>query len=298
MFVHSVRTYGKIGDQIGGSVNWPIVISVSSLLVSVAALIGPPLYRRYRLRPKLLIHKSGFVQLHFSSYGPGMVLSGAVQAVNRQQFMTSLEVVVVHEASKEEHTLLWRILFLDPFNVEPGRQVKKDLAAGVMINPQQAYRYDVFFTDPVLEYGPIREIVDRVRREWVALMATMINQVHQESPEALAHMVTQAQETRNQMFLQFMQTETFAWAKEKLEGCFYWKPGLYSMTIKASTAEPNNIFPKSWRFEVSEDCVRSLRFNTEFALGDIAGLSWTVPPWSGCTLDYLEPAEKTPHKLR
>lgn len=249
------------------------------------ATVGAPLYRRFFQKPKLRFHKSARLHVLFGPYGPGLQLVGTVQAVNAQQFLSSLEAAVTHEASGEQHTLEWRILFPDAFLQEPGKTPKKDIPVGVMVNPQQAYRFQAFFNDPSIEDGSIREIQARLQKEWVSVLAGVVTRAHHDSPEAIAQLATHAGEVRNDAFRRFMETDTFAWAKAKLQGTFFWKPGMYRLSIQMRTAEPDNVFEQIWRFELSDEHIQTLLFNVEFSLGELAGLPNMI--YSGCTVDYF-----------
>jgi hypothetical protein len=221
----------------------------------------------------------------FGPYGPGLQLVGTVQAVNTQQFLSSVETVVTHESSGEQHTLEWRILFPDVFLREPGTPPKRDIPVGIMVNPQQAYRFQAFFVDPSIEDGPIREIQARLQNEWLSLLAGVVTEAHNDSPEAIAELATNADEVRKAAFLLLKGTEAFSWAKETLQGTFFWESGTYRLSIRLHSAEPNTFFEEIWRFELSDEHIRTLLLNAESSLGELAGLSNMF--YSGCTVDYL-----------
>ena len=106
-------------------------------------------------------------------------------------------------------------------------------------------------------------------------------------PEVIAQLATQADRTRQSVFTDFMRTPAYAEARETLSTCFPWKPGTYSLAVRMRTAEPDGVFASRWRFELTEDCVRRLRSNTDSALAELAGLPH--PIYSGCNADYLSP---------
>lgn len=192
--------------------------------------------------------------------------------------------------SPAENSIRWRgwILFPDVFLREPGSPPNKDIPVGVMVNPQQRYRFHAFFNNSRLEDGPIREVQSRLQKEWGALLAGVIIQAHNDSAEAIDQLVTHWDESRGTTFLQFMDTETFAWAKEKLQGTFFWKPGMYRLSIRSRADEPDNVFEDRWRFELSDEHIQMLLFNMEFSPGELASLPDMI--YSGCTVDYLSEA--------
>jgi hypothetical protein len=268
--------------------DWTLAIAVVSLVVSILVSVVPPLYRRFWQRPSLRFHRAGYIQVHFGPFGPGLMLAGSIQAVNCQQFLAVVDAVVRHEATKEERTFVWRILYPDPFNHEPGKPAKTDLPAGAMVNPQQAYRFNAFFSDPGIEEGPIRQIIDRFQHEWTDIIGQLLATMQDQPPEVIAQLSAQADRMRQVVFSDFARTQAYAEARETLSACFSWKPGTYSLVVRTRTAEPDNAFESRWRFEITEDCVQKLRWNTDLALAELAGLPH--PIYNGCTVDYLDPA--------
>ena len=266
--------------------NWTIVIAVLSLFVSLSGVAGPPLFQHFFRRAKLLIHNAGMIQLTFGPFGPGVSLIGSIQALHRPLFVTSVEILVVHQRSKEEHRMVWRLLFPDVFQTEPGTNVKRDIPTGVMVNPQQAYRFNAFFAESTVENYIVRPVADRVRRDWIALMTNTLQNFPDKSPETIAQLISDAKQVQKTLFLEFMKTETFQWSVENLESTCFWKEGAYLLTLCVHASETKNAFTRHWRFELDETCVRNLKANAEFAIAELAGL--TDLPWLGCTVDYLD----------
>jgi hypothetical protein len=263
------------------------IIALLALILTLLTTVIPFLYRQIILRPKVLIHKHGFIQLVFGPFGPGMLLVGSLQAIHRQVFVNSMDVVVKHETN-EEHKLVWRILYPEVFLTDPGTPPKKDLPVGTMINPQQEFRYNAFFADPAIEYKEIRQIADRVRKEWLMLATTIISQIQVDKPGAIAQLISEGDRTRKNLFLEFMKTETWHWAVGRMGDLLYWREGNYTMTIRAHVSETRQPFVSTWKFRISAEDLKQLKFNTEFAVASLAGMPDML--WDGATVDYLDPS--------
>lgn len=67
----------------------------------------------------------------------------------------------------------------------------------------------------------------------------------------------------------------------------FWNAGAYQLTVRIRTAEPDGSYEAHWRFELTEENIKALEFNTEFALAELAGLPGMGALYSGCVVDYL-----------
>lgn len=232
------------------------------------------------------IHPIGKIQVHFGPFGSGLVLSGAIQAIHAQQFLTSIQLKVTHDQTREQLMLRWRILYPDPFNTLTDGNHRKELPAGIMVNPQQAYRFTAFFANPDVEVETITLINGALQSHWSDLLGSLLTELIGSAGTRVEETLIQGQidGLRKRIQTGLVESEAYSWAKRTLESAFSWNPGSYSLRITVSTAEPDNSFSYDSGFELSPTCVERLRRNIEPALGELSGMPHRA--YEGCTVDY------------
>jgi hypothetical protein len=225
-------------------IDW--LIKSPEAVVALVALAQPWIYWAYITyfrKGTLDVHRTGNIEVGFSTFGGTIGIQGTLRAVNRDLFVSRMEAKVVRESDNSTHTLEWGA-FRPPVVLVGSSDRPIEMPAGFLMQPTAPHRYNILFFD-TRQQGELNERLTDLNRLWLNDLQT-----HNVAPQdALA---------RYAIFNQTIQhVETYT-AVDRLN---YWQRGTYSLTVTIHTTRPNQVFTERYRFQLTDADAARLRLN-------------------------------------
>lgn len=232
-----------------------------TLILATTALVQPwliGLYRRFFRRGTIDIFNTGTIEIGYSDFGPTLGLHGTLRARHRELFVRVVSVDVEREVDHARHRFEWAAFRAVRMVISRPTEVAVALPAGFMLMTTQPFRYNIIFNDAILQQGTIAPILERVRTAWLAALGHALGGPLSTNPTQAAAQVTQAS---GAAYPAFQASHVHVNAFTELGQHFYWTPGWYRLTLEVRTANPELVFPRSWRFELTQQQSQALRGN-------------------------------------
>ena len=242
--------------------------SWASFFVALFALVqvwAIGLWRRFFRRGTLDIFETGRIEVGYSTLGPTLGLHGTLRAVNRDQFVQGVGLVVTRERDGARHEFPWDV-FRGGQKGSEGFAV--ELPAGFMVSTVLPYRYNILFSDTETRRD-IENLLAPVRETWVAKLAA--------APPV-------DDDARLGLFTEYQAEPTHFTTHAELVHALYWNPGWYTLEMSVQTSRPAVPHSRNWRFELSDENVSLLKLNAisslAFACGfNDANFNFAYPPY-------------------
>jgi len=120
-------------------------------------------YRRYLLKAEIVVHPTSTVQVGYGPYGASITLTGSLQAVNREQFVSGMRLTIANERTGERHQFGWHAFIAGHQRMTGGvPDSVLEVPAGFMVTTQQGNRYTVVFVGHDLEGEQVRPQGNRI----------------------------------------------------------------------------------------------------------------------------------------
>lgn len=270
--------------------NLQIWATIITAIVAVVALMQPWLLAAWKkwVKPgKVDIYETGTIELSYGILGTSIGLWGTLRAVDRDFFISSMQVLLKFEEDKEEHNFEWGVFRSPSVLLDPQKEMPVEVPSGFMLSTAQPHKYSIQFHDTVIQQK-IQAIAEKVRTAWREVLKKA-----EEDPKVSQGLNDPAlkDETKREIYKQFSKSSEHVSAFSTLDRLCYWKPGRYNISLSVETARPKKVFTKSWAFELSEDETKRLRFNALKVVDDnCEQYSWTH---NFVFARYLYPKEQT-----
>lgn len=233
-------------------------------IVAVIALIQPwflRLWKRYLRKVNVEIYKTRTIEIGYTSLGPIITLQGTLRATGRDCFIVSIELLVVRLSDGSRHKFDGEWFGSQTF-IAGAPETRLEVAHSFMLNTSQPHRYSVVFVDRKLG-DEIRPIVEKVQMEWNKTYSSTALENIKQLEEAHSDTKTGSsyQTELEKLYRAFFDSTLHVDAYTSLDRLCYWQPGSYEIQMRVKTHQPSGQYTKKWRFELTEQSVKTLRLN-------------------------------------
>ncbi|MGB8656755.1 MAG: hypothetical protein WCE90_03110 [Candidatus Zixiibacteriota bacterium] len=215
------------------------------------------LWRKYFRKGKVEIYETGPIEIGYSQFGPTVGLNGTLRVLNKHVFIKSIDLLVVRERDKAQHSFRW-IAFRPPKIDLAGTQaITMEIPSGFLVSPDSPYRFSIVFNDNDL-FDDFRPLFNAYISEWYKVTEQLTKILPPSlgvapSPEIIATMAKLIEDFRKSPI--HLNTYT------ALDRKCYWEPGDYSLTMNVRASKPDRVFPKTCKFSINEDDSKNLKLN-------------------------------------
>jgi hypothetical protein len=227
------------------SVKW------ASLIVAVIALVQVwviALWRRFFRRGSLDIHETGLIEVGFSQFGPTIALLGTLRAINHDQFVRRMRLVITRRRDGARHSFDWESFR----GGASSGQIGFETPASFLVSTAEPQRFNVFFSDTETR----EEVGTWLQRTSLAWQAKLLedSEQHAEDPED--------DEARlRALYEEFQGEEAHVDTYTELTRITYWNAGQYGLVLQVETSRPERRYERRWEFTLTDEDAESLRLN-------------------------------------
>lgn len=232
------------------------IIAVLAFLQPWAISLWKARYRPGRLE----IHESANIELTFMNKGPSSILLGALQAINRDVFVKSIQLKVIKLSDKSEHIFDSNIYLYPKFGTDVPSPM--EIPHAFLVPTRSEHIYNIVFAD---NDSDIWDEASKVRR--------MLYQ--RELEELRSPDITPEMKDSDKFWFGFRSQilKNFSEAFDNLEGHInrnlFWSTGRYELVISVSTDVRTKPFEKHFNFEITPNEFESLKQNAELIVENI-----------------------------
>ena len=237
-----------------------------TLAVAIAALIQPYIYFLWKMafrRGRIRVHSAARLEVGYSDWGPTLGLNGTMQCIHRECFVKAVRLDLVRLKDGAAHAFEWVAFRSQRISVGGKEEGTIELPVGVLVTPQQPYRFNIMFSD-IETRDRIRERLQYLQDLW---QATIPDNIIEVLTAALPVDATkQAREAHvsnavGKLYATFQtkreHVETYTFVQRQC----YWEAGKYTLRATVEASSPDIVFQQSWEFELTEDDADGLRNN-------------------------------------
>lgn len=232
-------------------------------IVAILALIQPwivALYKKFFLRGKIHIYETDTIEVGFSGLGPTIGLYGTLRAIQRDQFIRSINLAVVRQRDSSTHQFEWGLFRSGKASVSSPDDISFELPSGFMLMTKAPHRYNILFTEKQVR-DDIQTHAQDVKKAWSDRVHEMIGKQLIEMREESAPLAAEINKVLGTLFENFSKDKTFSEAFIAIDHLFYWEPGTYTLNMNVTTARPYRSYSRSWPFELSKQDSERIRSN-------------------------------------
>jgi hypothetical protein len=232
------------------SVKW------ASFIVAIVALAQVwviALWRRFFRKGTLDIHETGVVEVGYSQFGPTVALQGTLRAVNHDQFVQRIQVVITRNRDGAQHWFEWET-FRSGTSLG---QMTFETPAGFLVTTNQPQRFNVFFSDHDTR-GEVEQALQEAQQGW--------------QEKFVANPPTNDEE-RAALYEEYKHEAPHFNTHARLTRLSYWTAGRYRLLLYVITNRPDRQYERQWSFELTEGDEQSLRLNAIPLLMTACGFS-------------------------
>lgn len=276
---------GLLGLVPVGSAFTKFLSTWGALIIALAALAQPwirAVYRRF-LRPgRIDIYETGMIEVGYGPLGPSLALLGTVRSVDRDFFVTSMEVQVTKLKDHSQHTFEWAAF--RPLTMAPHEMANLQVPAGFMLSTIEPLRYNVVFLDrdgrrdQQTALDPLESAWrDRTDSESMRLITTTPGGT---SADDFMDLLEKA---RSDIYFELVREPLWGAVHGDVDRLCYWDAGRYGVVLEVRTGD--KAFHKSWTFDLRPADEKGLRANV-YLMMDIALGRPTGRQLYGPTVNY------------
>jgi hypothetical protein len=203
------------------------------------------------------IYETGTIEIGYSAFGPTIGLNGTLRALNKDVFIKSIDILVIREKDKAQHTFNW-IAFRPPKIDFAGTQpITMEIPSSFLVSPDSPHRYNIVFSDGD-HFDDIRYLYNEYISEWYKTSKQLSDIWHPSlgtipQPEIISRQSALIEEFKSSKIHIDMYTT--------LDRKCYWETGDYSLTINVRTSKPDKIFSNCYNFAITEADSINLKLN-------------------------------------
>ena len=244
-----------------------------TLAIATIALVQPwllGLWKTFVRKGMIDIHETGTIEVGYSGFGPTIALYGTLRAINRDQFVQNIELHVIKLKDSSRHKFEWGLFRSEKFTVGGKQETSLELPTGFMLTTAQPYRYNILFSDSLVQ-SEIRPLINELTNSWTK---TLFDEGGRSATEQGVNPIgglVQSQQVLKALYDKFSKQDVHIKAFTALDRLCYWEPGKYSLEMCVNTFRPSGSFVKQWSFELSREDSERLRLNAIIVILEICG---------------------------
>ena len=262
----------------------------AAFIVAVIALVQPWILYGWKTlfrKGNIEFHETGKIELGFSNFGPTIGILGTYRAINRDLFISSIELTVIRLKNKSQNDFGWmafRSTILSLPNLTPSHL---ELPTGFLVRQDKPLSLHVLFNDKSTE-SEISTVAKSQLSGFVDFENEHFSFIpnYQKVPDS-GSLTTLDQKKEFQDLVKNKDWQRNCYTK--VDRSYYWEPGEYSLLISIKTSDANVLFTKLLKFVISEEDSKALKLNviriTDATMDAFMGE--TESNWKFIYCDYL-----------
>ena len=222
--------------------------SDAKAVIALIALAQPwviSLVKRYWRPGTIDVYPTGTVEVGFSAFGATLGVQGTIRAVDRELFVSSMDLETVRLSDSSRHKLEWGAFRPPAALLNPSKD-PIEVPAGFMLQPAAPRRFNIMFFDTELQ-AVIKEALNPFERTWYDKIRD--DNVAPDDGKAYYNG-------------KFKDQPIVLTTYTVIDRAVYWQKGDYSLTLRIHTARPDRMFETKLHFSLSENDAESLRRNS------------------------------------
>ncbi len=226
-----------------------------ALAVAVIALLQPWVYALWKKlfrQGKIEIHETGAIGVGYSSFGPTVDLNGTLRCLNADLFVREIVVVVKKKKDSSTHRFEWVAFRNERMTYAGQPEGSIELPYGFMLLTSSPRRYSITFRDTET-HAEMWPILRDVRQQWTEI----VTKKQTKDP----NISLTDERWVQKLYAEFEQSPTASESFTKLDRLCYWKAGEYDLEVTAYSSKPDRAFSQRWRFKLTEQDVKAVRWN-------------------------------------
>jgi len=215
------------------------------------------LWEKYFRKGKIDYYETGTIVIGYHTWGPVIGLNGTLRALNNDVFIRSMDLLVVRERDRAQHTFKW-IAFQSPkIDIAGSQPAPMELPSGFMVSPNLPHRFNIIFNDNDL-FKDISQLLSKYTSEWY----TTTEELTKIQPPSMG-MPPQPEIFARQLKVidGFRKSKIHLDTYTALSGKCYWESGDYQLTVNVKASKPDRVFTRTYRFSISEADSKNLKLN-------------------------------------
>lgn len=256
-------------------VSWTVtdVLAIWGAVVASLALVQPwiwALWKRFFRGGRVHIHKSGLLEIGYSTFGPTINLNGTLAAVHRDQFISNIELEITRKKDKAKHRFEWGAFLSNIINIANPTDTTLEIPRGFMVTCQQPHKYNIQFRDDDVK-SDMRPIADDLSRAWHESMDEERKKHTTTTDSSGTVVMRSAARPDDVVFEEFCKTPAMRDAHDKTRRLCYWEEGDYVLKMTVSTERPTGQLSEEWKFTLTKDDCERLQRNSLHLLLQLCG---------------------------
>ena len=234
--------------------------SYGTLIIAIYGVIQVwfiALWKRHIKKGKISLYETGTIEIGYSTFGPTIGLNGTLRVLNKDVFISSIDLLVVREKDKAQHIFNW-IAFRPPkIDLAGSQQISMEIPSGFLVSPDSPHRFNIVFNDNDL-FEEIRPLFNTYITEWY----TVADQLTKIWPPSVGTIPPHEIISRKIELIEgFRKSKIHLDMYTHLDRKCYWEPGDYTLTINVRTSKPDRVFTNNYRFSITEPDSKNLKLN-------------------------------------
>lgn len=245
---------------------WKFIQENALALVALMQVWIIAAWRKWLIKPKLVVVFENNVEVGLSSWGPYIRLYVNLHSSRKQIFIKSMNLELVRLKDNFQHS--FRSFAYGSLNLS---EVALELPSSFLLTPSTHETKNVIFLDVDLERS-LEQKLEKYSNKWDMFRRKTESEAMENEKERKEYVMNSLES--------FTGTEDYQHPFEFLSENFFWHQGEYEITLEIQTLEPQNIYEKVAVFELTEEHSKKLKQNINTIL-------WT--PISDYLYEYEPP---------
>lgn len=241
-----------------------ISIELWTLIIAIIALVQPwiiYLYKKYLKVGSVTFFETGNIEIGFSNYASTIGINGTIRSLNDDFYVSRMSLELIRDKDSSKHIFDWAIFRDTKISLNGDKQSDVELPYGILLTTQSPTRLNVQFHDRN-QQEDMRIIYDDLSHKWQLFL-------EKEFPYEQRRISIDTDSQTYSVFEDFNKLPDITEAYTKFHRIFYWDEGTYSILLKIQTSKPDKIFIKEFKFSLTEEECKTLRYNV-ITLNDLA----------------------------
>jgi len=235
-----------------------VVTGVCAGAIGIAQPWIIALWKRFFRRGIIDTYVTGNIEVGFGPLGPSIALGGTLRAVNRDLYVSGIDLQVTRVKDSSMHTFPWAAFRPYRLPVAPiGQQPSIEIASGFMISRQSPHRFLVLFVDT----ETAKEMYPLVNQLFQGLQDVKDLQGLDRLSQPVQFAPGMSAEKLEALLQAYRQHSNYGDAYTKLTKICYWEAGTYKLLMSVRTARPERTFPAVWTFQLTEADAKHVALN-------------------------------------
>lgn len=238
-----------------------------ALILSIFAIIQVwviALYKRLK-RGKILIFKTGWIEVGFGVFGPLITLTGTFRAQRKDVFIQEAALHLTRVSDGATFALDWLAFKSPQIKIGDPTATTFEIPSALNVRVDQPTRYSIVFCDKKIYAQNIRRLTP-IPQEWKQFIVENGEKIQR----ALKRGGTTEDALAEQYFTGFLETSEAAQSALKLQESTNWlESGMYRIKIAVKALSPDRTYSEEWMFSLDNELSEGLRGNSLATLRDI-----------------------------